>query len=65
MIGDTTLDDWIDGQIVRQSLHISKRTLQNLRNNGTIPFSRIGNKIYYKKSDINEILSKNYIHGNQ
>ena len=54
------LEDWIDGQIVMQALHISPRTLQTLRSNGTLPYSRIGNKIYYLKKDILKILSDNY-----
>ena len=57
----TPLEDWIDSQIVMQTLHISPRTLQTLRTNGTLPFSRIGRKIYYKRSDILKILSDNYI----
>jgi len=57
---ETPLTDWIDGQIVMQALHISPRTLQTLRSNGILPFSRIGNKIYYRKSDILKILSDNY-----
>jgi len=54
------LEDWIDGQDVMQVLHISPRTLQTLRSNGTLPFSRIGNKIYYRRQDILKILSDNY-----
>ena len=54
------LEDWIDGQIVMQALHISPRTLQTLRSNGILPYSRIGNKIYYRKSDILKILFDNY-----
>jgi hypothetical protein len=59
--GEAQLSDWIDGQIVMQTLHISPRTLQTLRTNGTLPFSRIGNKLYYRKQDILKILSDNYI----
>jgi hypothetical protein len=54
------LEDWLDNQAVMHLLHISPRTLLTLRNNGTLPFSRIGNKIYYKRSDINKILQNNY-----
>jgi hypothetical protein len=54
------LEDWIDGQDVMHKLHISPRTLQTLRSNGTLPYSRIGNKIYYRKQDIEKILSDNY-----
>ncbi|MDR0941303.1 MAG: helix-turn-helix domain-containing protein [Bacteroidales bacterium] len=61
MIEKSFLEDWIDGQDVMQILHISPRTLQNLRSNGTLPFSRIGNKIYYLRRDILKILSDNYI----
>ena len=55
-----TLSDWLDNQDVMQALHISPRTLQTLRSNGTLPFSRIGNKIYYHQQDILKILSDNY-----
>jgi hypothetical protein len=51
---------WMDGQEVMQSLHISKRTLQALRDNGTIPFSRINGKFYYKTEDIEKMLQANY-----
>jgi len=57
----TPLSDWLDSQDVMQALHISPRTLQTLRSNGTLPYSRIGNKIYYLKKDILKILSDNYI----
>jgi excisionase family DNA binding protein len=42
-------------------LQVSKRTLQNYRDRGIIPFSQIGRKIYYKASDIEEYLSNHYI----
>jgi len=57
---DTPLEEWIDSQDVMQALHISPRTLQTLRSNGTLPYSRIGSKIYYRKQDIIKILSDNY-----
>ena len=56
----TPLEEWIDGQDVMHLLHISPRTLQTLRTNGILPFSRIGNKLYYKRSDILRILQDNY-----
>jgi DNA-binding transcriptional MerR regulator len=55
------MNNWIDSQIVMQKLNISPRTLQRFRDNGTIPFSRVGRKIYYKPSDIERILNDNYI----
>ena len=54
------LEDWLDNQDVMQYLHICQRTLQTLRSNGTLPFSRIGNKIYYRRSDIDSLLVNNY-----
>ncbi len=54
------LQDWIDAQDVMHALHISPRTLQTLRSNGTLPYSRIGNKIYYLRQDIERILKDNY-----
>ena len=56
----TSLRDWVDNQVVMQTLHISPRTLQTLRSNGTLPFSRINNKIYYRRRDIERILNDNY-----
>lgn len=54
------LRDWLDNQDVMQALHVSCRTLQTLRSNGTLPYSRINNKIYYRRQDIERILNDNY-----
>lgn len=59
-IGQTPLEEWLDNQDALQLLHISPRTLQTLRSNGTLPFSRIGNKLYYRRTDIQQILKDNY-----
>lgn len=40
-------------------LKLSRRTLQEYRNNGILPYYQIGGKILYKESDIEEILEKN------
>ena len=58
---DANLEVWIDGQEVMIKLRISPRTLQTLRSNGTIPFTRIGHKLYYLKQDIERILRNNYV----
>lgn len=57
-------DTWIDNQDVLQTLHISKRTLQTFRKNGTIPYSKVQGKFYYKVSDIEELLQSNYYNPN-
>lgn len=51
---------WLDNQDVSMTLHLSKRTLQTLRDNGTLPYSQIKNKIYYKVSDVNALLESSY-----
>ena len=54
------LKDWMDNQDVMLALHVSLRTLQTLRSNGTLPYSRINNKIYYRRRDIERLLNENY-----
>jgi hypothetical protein len=51
--------EWLKSYEVRKILGISPGTLQNLRINGTLPFSRIGGLLYYRESDIRQLLEKN------
>lgn len=51
---------WLDNQEVMQLLHCSKRLLQSWRDEGKISFSQVGAKIYYRESDVNELLQKHY-----
>lgn len=60
MENGSLLDNLLDNQDVMRILHISPRTLQTLRSNGIIPFTRINNKIYYFRQDIEKILMDNY-----
>jgi hypothetical protein len=55
-----SINEWMDNQEVMFALHISLRTLQTLRSNGTLPYSRIRNKIFYRRRDIERILNDNY-----
>ena len=43
------------------ALGISKRCLQNYRDNGIIPYSNVGGKFFYRETDIQEILSEGLI----
>ena len=52
---------WLSSEEVCHLLMISKRTLQNYRDRGILPFAQIGRKIYYKASDIDEYLEAHYI----
>lgn len=47
---------WLKSYQVKNLLKISSGTLQNLRVNGTIPFTQLGSIIYYKAEDINRLL---------
>jgi 3-methyladenine DNA glycosylase Tag len=51
---------WLDNQEFLQTLKISKRTAQHYRDTGLISFSQVGNKIYYKLADVEEMLKKHY-----
>ena len=53
---DKGLSDWLDNQDVCQMLSISPRTLQTLRDNGTLAYSQINLKVYYKPEDVESIL---------
>lgn len=48
--------EWLDNQDVCMLLNISPRTLQTLRDNGTLAYTKISHKIYYKPADIEKIL---------
>jgi hypothetical protein len=50
---------WLKSTEVRRMLAISPGTLQTLRLNGTLPYTKIGGTIYYSTADIENILSKN------
>lgn len=53
---EVKLNRWMDNQEVCQQLRISPRTLQTLRDNGTLAYSQIGHKIFYKPEDVLRIV---------
>ena len=44
--------EWLNSAEVMQMLRISKRTLQNYRNSGSITFKKLKGKIYYRRSEL-------------
>lgn len=42
------------------ALKISRRCLQDYRNQGRLPYVQLGGKILYKQSDIDKLLEENY-----
>ena len=49
---------WLKSNEVRKLLNISPSTLQNLRINGTLSYTKIGGINYYKYDDIVKMLEK-------
>jgi hypothetical protein len=47
---------WLKSYQVKNLLKISPGTLQNLRVNGTLRYTRIGGILYYKYEDIMQVL---------
>ncbi|WP_422351018.1 helix-turn-helix domain-containing protein [Flagellimonas sp.] len=53
---------WLKSNEVRELLGISPGTLQNLRINGTIPYTKIGGVLYYEYNEIMQVLERNKVH---
>jgi len=53
-------DIWIDNDELAKMLKVTKRTIQNYRDNGIISFSQIGSKLYYRLSDVEDMLMKHH-----
>ncbi len=54
---DKGMGEWLDNQDVCRILNICSRTLQTLRENGTLAYSQIHHKICYKAGDVQRIVS--------
>ena len=55
--GEKRISEWMDNQDVGRMLNISPRTLQTLRDNGTLAYSQINHKTYYRPEDVQRIVS--------
>lgn len=53
-------EGWLDNDEVSEILRVSRRQLQNYRDQGVLPFSQFGNKIYYRWIDVEAHFMKNY-----
>ena len=51
---------YLSREQVCEMLHISKRTLQQYRDDGLIPFIKLERKILFRESDIMRVLEENY-----
>ncbi|MFZ4929114.1 helix-turn-helix domain-containing protein [Chryseobacterium sp. Mn2064] len=50
----------LDNQDVLQLLKISSRTLQRYRSNKIIPYYSISGKLYYKLSDVHQVIRNSF-----
>lgn len=57
--GQSENRQWLKSADVRKLLNISPGTLQNLRINGTLRYTKIGGMMYYKMQDITTLLDGN------
>jgi len=54
--------EWIDKQETMEILRCCERTLQTLRDNGTLGYSKPtgGSKIFYRRSDVMALFEKSF-----
>jgi len=53
---------WLRSAEVRERLNISAGTLQTLRINGILPYSKIGGILFYPQEGLERVLEENLIH---
>ena len=52
---------WLKSYEVRELLGISPGKLQNMRSNGTLPYTKIGGMMFYDYENIKKMLDENLI----
>ncbi len=57
----SNIKKWLKSKEVTKLLNISPGTLQNLRINGTLTYTKIGGTIYYDNTDIEKLLNTNKV----
>jgi len=53
-------EKYLTDKEVSEKLKVSRRTLQDYRNQGRIAYIQLGGKILYRESDIEKMLEENY-----
>lgn len=56
---------WLKSSEVKSLLRISPGTLQNLRINGTLTYTKIGGIIFYSYEDILKVMEQNKVNRNK
>lgn len=49
---------WLRSYQVKEMLNISAGTLQTLRLNGTLPYTKMGGSLFYDPNDLQKVLEK-------
>lgn len=53
-------EELLDNQDLMQLLKISNRSLQRYRSDGKLPYYSISGKIYYKRSDVEQVIRDSF-----
>ena len=53
-------EQWLSSQQASEYLGVSVRTLLRIRSRGELPYSKVGQRARYKKSDLIKYLNRNY-----
>ena len=55
-VTNQSVSKWLKSKDVRKILNISPGTLQSLRVNGVLPYTKVGGAMYYNTDDIEKLL---------
>ena len=58
------LKKYLKSSEIMALLQISPGTLQNLRINGTLPYTKVGGIIFYDSDEIQKVMFENRVHNN-
>jgi len=53
---------WLSQKEAAEYLGMGQTYVVSLRKNGIIPYSRIGNSVFFKKTDIDAVLESNMVY---
>ena len=62
MTTSTEKKKYLKSPEIMELLQVSPGTLQNLRINGTLPYTKIGGIIFYDSEEIEKVMKENSIH---
>ena len=60
--GKGKIKRYLKSSEVMDLLQVSPGTLQNLRINGTLPYTKVGGIIYYDAEEIQSVMTANRVH---